>query len=307
MRLLLSGGRVVAPSREDTDKMPRLAYVDGRMTALADAQVSVEDRGFQFADGVYEVCAVLNGRLLDWQPHLARLARSRGELSIAAPMADAALDLAAHRVVAANRIRDGLLYIQVTRGRARRDHPFPKAARPTLVMTARPFDFRQRVAQQRMGVAVVTQPEIRWARRDIKSVSLLPNVLAKQAAKAAGAFEAWFVDGERVTEGGSTNAWIVKDGVAITHPADHDILAGVMRDTLIRVARDHQYRVQERPFTLAEALAADEAFITSTTAPCLPVVTIDGRQIAEGRPGTLTACLAELLWTEIERQTGWRR
>lgn len=287
--------------------MPRLAYVDGQFVPLADAAVSVEDRGFQFADGVYEVCAVLNGRLLDWEGHVSRLARSLGELSIAAPMSAAAFDLVVRRMLAANRIRDGLLYIQVTRGAARRDHPFPKAAHPTLVMTARAFDFRQRLGQQQTGIKVVTQPEIRWSRRDIKSVSLLPNVLAKQAAKTAGAFEAWYVDNGTVTEGGSTNAWIVRDGVAITHPADHDILAGVMRDTLIRVGRAHQFRIEERAFTLKEALAADEAFITSTTAPCLPVVAIDAARVGNGAPGPVTAQLADLLWQEIERQTGWRR
>jgi D-alanine transaminase len=286
--------------------MPRLAYVNGRLVPLDDARVSVEDRGFQFADGVYEVCAVLNGRLLDWPQHLDRLGRSRSELAIAAPMCDATLGIVARRVLAANRIRDGLLYVQLTRGAARRDHAFPRAVRPTLVMTARPFDFRQRVTQQATGIAVLTRPEIRWARRDIKSVALLPNVLAKQAAKDAGAFEAWFVDDGVVTEGGSTNAWIVRDGVVITHPADHGILAGVMRDTLIRIARAQQIRIDERPFGIAEALGADEAFLTSTTAPCLPVVRIDGVTVGGGRPGAMTGRLAALLWNEIARQTGWR-
>jgi D-alanine transaminase len=286
--------------------MPRLAYVNGRLVPLADARVSVEDRGFQFADGVYEVCAALNGRLLDWQQHLDRLGRSRSELAISAPMRDATLGIVARRVLAANRIKDGLLYVQLTRGAARRDHAFPPPAQPTLVMTARPFDFRQRVAQQATGVAILTRPEIRWARRDIKSVALLPNVLAKQAARDAGAFEAWFVDDGVVTEGGSTNAWIVSDGVVVTHPADHAILAGVMRDTLIRVARAHQIRIDERPFSLAEALSADEAFLTSTTAPCLPVVRIDGVTVGGGRPGAMTERLAALLWNEIGRQTGWR-
>lgn len=287
--------------------MPRLAYVDGRMLALAEASVSIEDRGFQFADGVYEVAAVMNGTLLDWPLHTARLAYSLGELSIAAPVSDTLLTMIAGRVLRANRIRDGLLYIQVTRGAARRDHPFPRGVRPTLVMTARPFDFRQRFQQQETGIAVVTQADIRWARRDIKSVSLLPNVLAKQVAKSAGVFEAWLVDDAgRVTEGSSTNAWIVKDGVVVTRDLSHDILAGVMRDTMIRLARAHQIRVEERAFTRAEALAADEAFLTSTTAPCLPIVRIDGDVVGGGKPGPVTARLARLLWIEIERQTGWR-
>jgi D-alanine transaminase len=288
--------------------LPRIAYVNGRMVPLGSAGVSIEDRGFQFADGVYEVCAVLNGTLLDWQPHLQRLARSLSELEIRPPMTPAAFGLVAQRVLRENRIRDGLLYVQVTRGAARRDHPFPAFTTPTLVMTARPFDFRQRVRQQSTGISVVTRPEIRWARRDIKSVALLPNVLAKQAAKRAGAFEAWFVAADgRVSEGGSTNAWIVTgDGSIVTHPADNDILAGVMRGTLIRLAHERQLKVEERVFTMAEARHAVEAFITSTTAPCLPVVAIDGRSVGEGRPGPVTTRLADMLWQEIARQTGWR-
>lgn len=288
--------------------MSRLAYVNGRLVPLSDASISIEDRGFQFADGIYEVAAMLNGALLDWPQHAARLYRSLRELAIDAPMDEAALTIIARRVLAANRVRDGLLYIQVTRGAARRDHPFPVGVRPTLVMTARPFDFRQRLAQQEKGIAVITQPEMRWQRRDIKSVSLLPNVLAKQSAREAGAFEAWFVENDgTVTEGGSTNAWIVrKDGTVVTHPASHDILHGVMRGTLLTLAREHQIRVEEAPFSISEALAASEAFLTSTTAPCLPIVSIDGNRIGTGKPGPVAARLAELLWTEIERQTGWK-
>jgi D-alanine transaminase len=287
--------------------MPRIAYVDGRYLTLSDARVSVEDRGYQFADGVYEVCAVLNGRLLDWDAHLARLARSCSELAIPSPMGDAALSLVARRLLAKNRATDALLYIQVTRGTAKRDHPFPRAARPTLVMTVRPFDFAQRLPQQATGVKVVTQPDLRWARRDIKSIALLPNVLAKQAAKAAGAFEAWLI-GENgvVPEGGSTNAWIVTaDGTVVTHPPTHRILRGVMRDTLIRLAGENGIRVEERPFTLTQAKAAAEAFLTSTTAPCLGIVAIDGAPVGDGTPGPVTRRLGDLLWAEIARQTGW--
>lgn len=287
--------------------MPRLAYVNGSYIAISDARVSVEDRGFQFADGVYEVVAVFNRTLLDWPAHLERLARSRTELEIAAPTTDAVLSAIAGRLLAANRIRDGLLYIQLTRGTARRDHPFPPGIKPTLVMTARPFDFRQRLAQQTRGLVIVTHAEQRWARRDIKSVSLLPNIIAKQAAKRAGAFEAWFVEDGTVTEGSSTNAWIVREDRVITHPPSHAILSGVMRGTLLRLLRAQQITVEERPFSLADAISADEAFMTSTTAPCLPVVGIDDRIIGTGRPGPMTAKLAGLLWNEIGRQTGWRR
>ncbi len=287
--------------------MPRIAYVNGRYLPLADAAVSIEDRGYQFADGVYEVCAVLNGQLLDWPLHLKRLARSRSELAIAAPMGDAALTLVSKRLLAINGANDALLYIQITRGAARRDHPFPKV-RPALVMTVRPFNFRQRVGQQATGIAVVTVPDQRWARRDIKSISLLPNVLAKQQARNAGAFEAWQVGPDGViSEGSSTNAWIVTaDGRIVTHPEGPAILSGVMRDTLLRLARERQMTVEERPFTLDEARGAAEAFLTSTTAPCLGVVSIDGKAIGDGKPGLVTLRLAELLWSEIARQTGWR-
>lgn len=289
--------------------MSRLAYVNGRLVPLADATIHIEDRGFQFADGVYEVAATLNGRLLDWPQHVARLGRSLRELSVAAPMSDAALSIVAQRVLGANRIRDGLLYVQVTRGAARRDHPFPAKAVPTLVMTARPFDFRVRVAQQKTGISVITQPESRWQRRDIKSIALLPNVLAKQTAREAKAFEALFVNpDDTVSEGSSTNAWIVrKDGTIVTHPATESILHGVMRGTLLALAREHQIRIEETPFTVADALGAAEAFITSTSAPCLPIVSIDGNRIGDGKPGPVTARLAEALWAEVERQTGWRR
>lgn len=288
--------------------MPRLAYVNGQVLPLADARVSVEDRGFQFADGVYEVCAVMNGRLFDWDEHLTRLSASLAALSIAEPMSPAALTLVAKRLIAANRARNALLYIQVTRGVARRDHPFPAAVRPTLVMTVRPFDFAQRVRQQATGVKVITQPDGRWSRCDVKSIALLPNVLAKQAAREAGAFEAWFVDRDGlVTEGGSTNAWIVTaDGSVVTRPLSNAILPGIMRSTLIRLAKDAQISVEERAFTPEEAKTAAEAFLTSTTAPCLAIVSIDGKKVGDGQPGPVTRRLGELLWAEIERQTGYR-
>lgn len=288
--------------------MPRLAYVDGRLTPLAQARVSIEDRGYQFADGVYEVCAVMNRRLFDWDAHVERLHASLAALSIAAPMPPRALAIVAQRLITANRVRDALLYIQVTRGVARRDHPFPKHARPSLVMTARPFDFQQRVAQQVQGVRVITRPDERWGRCDIKSIALLPNVLAKQAAREAGAFEAWLIDRDGcVTEGASTNAWIADGaGTIVTRPLSHAILPGIMRQTLIRLARADGLRVEERAFTPTDAHAAAEAFLTSTTAPCLGIVQIDGQPIGDGRPGPITRRLGQLLWSEIERQTGYR-
>lgn len=287
--------------------MARVAYVNGAYVALADARVSIEDRGYQFADGVYEVCAVMNGTLLDWQAHLERLGRSMDALAIIPPMSPRALALVAHGLLRRNHARDALLYVQVTRGVARRDHTFPRGARSALVMTVRPFDFRQRLGQQATGVRVITLPDERWRRCDIKSVSLLPNVLAKQAARSAGAFEAWLVgDDGTVREGSSTNAWMVDAaGRLHTHPASPHILSGVMQMTLIRLAEAQGIPVERRAFSIAEARGAPELFLSSTTAPCLPVVQIDDQRIGNGRPGPVAQRLAALLWNEIERQTGF--
>ena len=290
----------------DDNPMPQLAYVDGRIVPLALASVHVEDRGLQFADSLYEVCAVLNGRLLDWPGHLERLRRGAKALFIDFPMSDAALGLVARRLVALNGQREALLYIQLTRGTARRDHGFPAVQHPTLVMTVRRFDFAQRAVQQRTGVKVITVNDQRWGRVDLKTTGLLANVMAKQDARAAGAFEAWLVaDDGTVREGSSTNAWIVQADEIVTHPLSAHILPGVARATLIGLARASQLRVAERPFTLAEAKAADEAFITSTTAPVLPVVAVDGVVIGNGKPGPVTARLAGLMSAEVERQTGF--
>jgi D-alanine transaminase len=269
--------------------MPHIAYVDGAYLPLAQAAVHIEDRGFQFADGVYEVIAVRSGRLIDEAPHLARLARSLGELRIRPPRGEAALKIVLRETTRRNRIERGSVYVQVTRGTAPRDHAFPASPEPTLVVTAR----RARPPDPRFveeGVAVVTAADIRWRRCDIKSVSLLPNVLGKQEAREAGAFEAWQVDAAgRVTEGTSSNAWIVAaDGAIVTHPANHAILNGVTRLALIDIIRREGCRLDERAFTIAEVKAAREAFLTSTTADVLPVVRIDGVPVANGHPGLLT-------------------
>ncbi len=286
--------------------MPQLAYVNGRILPHADASLHVEDRGTQFGDAVYEVCAVMNGRILDWQPHLVRLRRNLGELGISLAIADGPLSLQARRLIAANGHSEAIIYMQVSRGTARRDHGFPGATPSNLVMTVRRFDFAQRLRQLDTGITVITQRDNRWGRVDIKTTGLLPNVLAKQAAKDAGAFEAWLVAGDTVREGSSTNAWIVKDGRIITHPTGTAILPGIARDSLITLARAAQLVVDERPFTLAEALSADEAFLTSTTAPILPVVRIDGAPVGNGRTGPVVRRLADLVWAEVARQTGWR-
>lgn len=287
--------------------MPQLAYVDGRIVPLANASIHVEDRGLQFADALYEVAAVLNGRLLDWPQHLIRLRRGLAALFIDFPMSDAALTLQARRLIAANGHADAIIYLQVSRGVARRDHGFPANSRASLIMTVRRFDFAQRIAQQRSGIAVITVNDMRWRRVDLKTTGLLANVMAKQDARAAGAFEAWLVSPDDIVrEGSSTNAWIVKDNVLITHPLSESILPGIARAALLRLAAGAGMTIAERPFTLAEALAADEALLTSTTAPLLPVVAIDGRPIGTGRPGPFAARLAALVWNDIATQTDWQ-
>jgi D-alanine transaminase len=274
--------------------MSRIAYVNGRYVPHRDAAVHVEDRGYQFADGVYEVTAVRNGKLIDEDRHLQRLARSLGELRIRRPMSDAALKLVTREVLRRNGIRDGIVYIQVTRGVARRDHPFPAHAEPSLVLTAkRTGGPPPKLVEE--GVRVITIPDQRWARCDIKSVSLLPNILGKQQAREAGAFEAWQVgrDG-KITEGTSTNAWIVtQKGEVVTRRADEAILNGVTRLAVLDIIRHEGLTFVERAFSVEEAKAAREAFLTSSTSLVLPVVAIDGAAIGEGRPGPFTRKLRE--------------
>lgn len=274
--------------------MSRVAYVNGAYVRQRDASVHVEDRGFQFADGVYEVWSVQDGRLLDADGHFARLDRSLGELQIHAPMSRLALEAVLAETIRRNRVRFGIVYLQVTRGAAPRDHAFPPSeVRPSVVVTARPIDRRALDARVQAGVAVITAPDIRWGRCDIKSVSLLPNVLAKQSAREAGAYEAWLVDKEgRVTEGASTTAWIVDaNGRLRTRSLGFDILPGVTRATLLRVAQERQMPVFEEAFTVAEAKRALEAFMSSASGVVVPVVSIDGVQIGDGAPGPITLAL----------------
>lgn len=269
--------------------MSRIAYVAGQYLPHRRAAVHIEDRGYQFADGVYEVIAVQGGHLVDEARHLARLKRSLAELRIAMPMAEASLRVVMREVVRRNGVDNGILYLQVTRGAAPREHAFPKSAKPTLVLTSR----RTRPPDPRLGrdgIAVITIPDIRWHRRDIKSIALVPNVLGKQQAREAGAYEAWQVDRDgQVTEGTSTNAWIVTaDNTVVTRAADAAILNGVTRAAILDIIGRDGYRLVERPFTVAEAKAAREAFLTSTTAELLPVVRIDGAAVGDGKPGPLS-------------------
>jgi D-alanine transaminase len=280
--------------------MSRIAYVNGRYVPFAQAHVHVEDRGYQFADGVYEVCAVRGGKLIDEAPHTARLKRSLAEMKIAPPVNEKALAHIMRETVRLNAVRDGLVYLQVTRGVARRDHGFPANPKPALVVTARNLSFDKYEAWAAKGVEAKTMPETRWARCDIKSVSLLPNVLAKQAAREAGAFEAWFVDDKGfVTEGASTNAWIVDaSGVLRTRQLDQHILPGVTRGELLPMCRQLGIDASEKPFTVAEAKAAREAFITAATIGVIPVVKIDGSAVGDGKPGPVAQRLRSAYWAD---------
>src|SRR5580704_5328287 len=274
--------------------MSRIAYVNGRYLPQRAPAVHVEDRGYQFSDGVYEVCEVRGGCMIDQRRHLARLKRSLQELRIEMPMSEAALAIVMRECIRRNRVRDGIIYLQITRGVAPRDHGFPPpGTRPSVVVTAHGIDAagNERIAAD--GVAVITVPDNRWERVDIKSISLLPNVLAKQLAREQGAREAWFVDPEgHVTEGSSSNAWIVsREGRVITRRADRGILRGITRTVLIEVIKAEGLELEERPFTAEEAYAAREAFLTSASQVVLPVVRIDDRPIGNGVPGSVATAL----------------
>jgi len=274
--------------------LSRIAYVSGRYLPHRQAAVHIEDRGYQYADGVYEVIAVAHGRLVDEEPHFVRLHRSLSELRIEPPIGDAALKIVMREVVRRNGVGNGIIYLQITRGVAPRDHAFPKGVKPVLVVTSR----RNKPANPalgRDGIAVITIPDIRWQRCDIKSVSLLPNVLGKQQAREAGAYEAWQVDRDGfVTEGTSTNAWIVtRDGEVVTRACDHAILSGITRLAVLDIIGREGLKLVERPFSVGEAKAAREAFLTSTTADLLPIVEIDGATVANGKPGSFATRLRE--------------
>lgn len=274
--------------------MSRVVYVNGQWRPHRVAMVHVEDRGYQFGDGVYEVCEVRGGRLVDERRHTERLLRSLSELRIPLPLPVSALSIVLHETVRRNRVSDGIVYLQVTRGVARRDHGFPPAGtRPSLVVSARRIDPAIGAAMARTGIAVVTMPETRWARVDIKAVALLPNVLAKQAAREQGAREAWFVDRDGfVTEGASSNAWIVTAAdELVTRPVGHEILRGISREVVKDAARAERLTLVERPFTVAEALAAREAFVTAASQIVMPVVRIDGHPVGGGVPGPVAAAL----------------
>lgn len=283
--------------------MSRVAYVNGQYVRHADAAVHIEDRGYQFADGVYEVCEVWKNQIVDIPRHLDRLGRSMAELAIDWPMNRSAVEFVLQQVVRRNKVRNGLVYIQVTRGVSKRDHFFPPdTVVPSIVVTARSSNPAAVDAQAETGISVFSYKENRWPRVDIKTIALLPNVLAKQSAKEKGGKEAWYVDLDgNVTEGGSTNAWIVtKEGVLVTRPAESGILRGITRAAILDLIEREELRFEERAFSLEEAYDAKEAFVTAATNIAMPVVRIDERVIGNGHPGTVATRLRELFHTATD-------
>ncbi|MBX4906940.1 MULTISPECIES: D-amino-acid transaminase [Rhizobium] len=284
--------------------MPRIAYVNGRYVKHSDASVHIEDRGYQFADGVYEVCEVRHGYIVDLTRHLNRLDRSLGELSIAWPMSRAALTQVIRETLRRNHVRNGLFYLQVTRGVARRDHVFPaEGTPPSLVITAKSTDPKIIAAKNANGIKAITVTDNRWDRVDIKSVGLLPNAMARQQAKEAGAQEAIYVDGDgMVKEGAATNVWMVDSGgTLVTRPAEHGILRGITRTTLFDVAARLGLKIAERSFSVSEMLAAREVFLTAATSICFPVVSVDGLPIANGHPGSISQKVREAFFDVAEK------
>ncbi|WP_339634643.1 D-amino-acid transaminase [uncultured Sneathiella sp.] len=270
--------------------MSRIAYVNGQYVPHRTASVHIEDRGYQFADGVYEVVTIFNNRMIDEEGHLDRLWRSLEELKMDAPMKRAPLKMVMREVIRRNGIENGIIYLQVTRGVAPRDHPFPKDVAPALVMTAKRLSMAKAQKTAEAGVNVITVPDIRWTRRDIKSVSLLPNVLAKQEAKEKGAYEAFQIDEDgMVTEGSSTNAWIVtQEGKVVTRPTSNSILAGITRASLLRELKKHDIELELRSFSKEELNSAREVFLTSSTTYVMPVVKVDDKIIGNGHPGIVS-------------------
>lgn len=284
--------------------MSRFAYVNGRFVRHGEAAVHIEDRGYQLADGVYEVWAVFDGKLADAEGHFTRLWRSLDELRIAHPMSQASLTMVLREAVRRNKVREGLVYLQVTRGVAKRDHAFPNPpVLPAVVVTAKSLDRAATNAKAMKGASVISVPENRWGRCDIKSIGLLPNALAKQAARERGALEAWFVDDlGLVTEGASSNAWIVDgEGMLRTRDTNANILRGITRSTLLEVIREAGLPMSEKPFTIAEAQAAKEAFITGAGSLVTPIVQIDGVKLGDGVPGPVATKL-RALYIERARQ-----
>ena len=278
--------------------MSRIVYVNGAYVPEEEAKISVFDRGFLFADGVYEVTSVLEGKLVDFPGHLRRLHRSLGELDMPAPATDAEIEAIHRELVARNGVAEGMVYLQATRGAADRDFAYPADPVPSLVVFTQARALVDTPAA-RDGIRVIGVPDIRWARRDIKTVQLLAPSMCKMMARKAGKDDAWLVEDGFVTEGTSNNAWIVtRDGTVVTRDLSEAILHGITRAAVIAYAREAQVRVEERRFTLDEAKGAAEAFVTAASAFVTPVVEIDGVAIGDGRPGPVTRRLRELYLAE---------
>jgi len=283
--------------------LDQIAYVNGSFVPLAEAKVSILDRGFLFADGIYEVSAVLNGKLVDNASHMSRLKRSVGEIALELPETVERIQDIQKELIARNSLVNGMIYLEVTRGAdSGRDFAFPKGIKPTLIMFTAVKDIVN-APSAKTGIGVITLPDIRWTRRDIKSVGLLAQVLAKQAAAEAGAGEAWMIEDGMVTEGGSSSAFILtQDDVLVTRQNGSEILPGCTRKAVVQLAEERQLRVEERPFSIAEALAAKEAFVTSATAFVQAVVAIDGKPVGDGKPGPMTDRLREI-YVDFARAT----
>lgn len=284
--------------------MSRVAYVNGAYRPHGQAVVHIEDRGFQFADGVYEVWSVMDGRLADFDGHMARLNRSLEALKIEIPMTAAALGLVLRETVRRNLVREGIVYLQVTRGTAARDHAFPTDAAPSVIVTAKPVDRARGQAMAAKGAAGVTQPDIRWGRCDIKTVGLLPNVLAKQAARERGAYECLMYDDMGlVTEGASTNAWIVdEEGRLRTRDTQGNILRGITREAVLKLVAAEGIALDERPFSVEEAKRAREVFVTAASAFVMPLISLDGVTISDGKPGPVATRLRDVYLEQARRE-----
>ncbi len=280
--------------------MSRIVYVNGEYLSEEEAKISVFDRGFLFADGVYEVSSVLDGKLVDNAAHLVRLARSLDELKMESPLPPLEIEAVQNEMIARNNLVEGALYLQVSRGAADRDFSIPKDVRPSLVMFTQAKKLADNPAAQK-GWSVILVEDIRWKRRDIKTVQLLAPSLAKQAALDAGADDAWMVEDGVVTEGPTNNAWIVQGGKRITRHLSPEILHGITRRAVMRLAAEDGLAVEERAFTPQEAMEADEAFVTSATSFVMPVVRIDGKHVGNGNPGSVTARLRQLYIEEARR------
>ncbi len=284
--------------------MSRIAYVNGTYQPHSGATVHIEDRGFQFADGVYEVWSVFDGRLADFHGHMTRLARSLTELRIPIPMTAQALERVLKETIRRNRVHNGIVYLQVTRGTSPRDHAFPADTPPSVIVTSKTIDLAKGEALAAKGVAGVTMPDIRWGRCDIKTVGLLPNVLAKQAAREKGAYECLMFDEMGlVTEGSSTNAWIVdEDGRLRTRDTQANILRGITRTAILKLAEAEGIELDERPFSVDEAKRAREVFVTAASSFVMPIVSLDGAKIADGKPGPVATRLREVYLEQARRE-----